>query len=305
MKVKAVFIMILSLVYLRGQAQITFKAESIGNSSYWLEKKDKKEPHEKVGDAEGSAKVYSGSINIPLSVKINADKKPVTWGIGMSGSYVSLNNKNFTEDLVISEILNLDVGIFHKRPISPKWTLMASAGVGAYSATSDLSKISGKNILGNVGAIFIYRVNPNLELGAGAAVNSTFGYPMAFPALYVNWTLQGKIDFNLAMTNGLRVSAGYNVNKFLKMSLIGEMNGQMALLEKEGKDVMFSHLYIVTGLRAEVKLGKRVSIPFTGGISAVRPTTFSDRTLQGMFKAKDSYYFRVSPYLSAGLNIKL
>lgn len=304
MKLKALLITLISLAYLQGYSQITFKTEYLGNSSYWLEKKNK-EPREKVGDAEGSAMVYSGSINIPLSVKMTEDKKPITWGVGMSGSYVSLKNKNFTEEMVIPEILNADVGIFHARPISEKWRLMASAGVGVYAATTDVSKIGKKNILGSVSSIFIYKVNPNLEIGGGVAINSTFGYPMAFPALYVNWTKQGKLDFNLAMTNGLSVSAGYNATKFLKLSLIGEMNGQMALLEKDGKDVMFSHLYIVTGLRAEVKLGKSVSIPFTAGINAIRPTTFSDRTLQGMFKSKDSYYFQISPYLSTGLNIKL
>jgi len=300
---KALILSIFLLATATGYAQISLKTEYLGKSSYWLEKKNK-EPRERVGNAEGSAMVYQGSLNIPLSLKENKDKKPIVWGLGLSGSYVSLKNENFTEDLVISEILNVDVGIYYKRPISQNWTLMASAGVGIYAATTDLSEIGKKNILGSVSSIFIYRVNPNLELGAGLAINSTFGYPMAFPALYVNWNLQGKLDFKLAMTNGLSVSAGYQVNKFLKLSLIGEMNGQMALLEKDNKDVMFSHLYIVSGLRAEIKLGNKVSIPFTAGINAIRPTTFSDRTLQGMFKSKDSYYFQVSPYLSTGITVK-
>jgi len=268
MKITTIVLTILSFTYLQGQAQISLKTEYIGSSSYWLEGKNK-EPRQRIGEAQGAAMIYSGSVQIPLYVKLNPDKKPVTWAVGMSGSYVSLDNKNVKEELVLSEILNVDVGIFHKRPISQRWTLMASAGAGVYAATRDLSQLSAKNVLGSVSAVFIYRVNPNLELGAGAAVNSTFGYPMAFPALYVNWKMQGKLDFNLAMTNGLNVSAGYRVHNFLKLSLIGEMNGQMALLEKDNKDVMFSH-----------------------------------RTLQGMFKSKDSYYFQVSPYFSTGLNIK-
>lgn len=303
MKLKVLILTMLSLFYFDSHSQITFKTEYLGKSSYWLEKKNK-EPHEKVGDAEGTAMVYTGTLNIPLSIKTATENKTRIWGVGMSASYVKLKNENFTENLVIDEILNADVGLYHKRPINDRWTLMATAGIGLYSATTDISQLSGKNILGNVSALFIYQMRPNLEIGAGVAVNSTFGYPMAFPALYVNWTLQGKIDFKLAMTNGLSVSAGYNVNKYLKMSVIGEMNGQMALLEKDNKDVMFSHLYIVSGLRADISLGKRVSIPITGGINAIRPTTFSDRTLQGMFKTKDSYYFSISPYLSTGINIK-
>lgn len=303
MKLKATLITILTLVCLQGYSQISFKTEYLGQSSFWLQKKNK-EPRERVGEAEGSAVVYSGSINIPLSVKMNEDKKPIAWSAGLSGSYASLNNKNFTEDLVVSEILNLEVGISHRRPIGRRWTLMASAGIGVYAATSDLSKINGKNVLGSASTLFIYQVNPKLEIGGGVAINSTFGYPMAFPALYLNWQTQGKFDFNLRMTNGLSISTGYNVNKFLKLSLIGEMNGQLALLEKDGKDVMFSHLYIVSGLRTDLKLSKRVSIPFTAGINAMRPTSFSDRTLKGLFQSKDNYYFQISPYLSTGINVK-
>ncbi|EDV05186.1 DUF6268 family outer membrane beta-barrel protein [Bacteroides intestinalis] len=32
--------------------------------------------------------------------------------------------------------------------------------------------------------VFVRRIFPNLELGAGLALNNAFGYPMALPALY-------------------------------------------------------------------------------------------------------------------------
>ena len=99
------------------------------------------------------------------------------------------------------------------------------------------------------------------------------------------------------------MSAGLDVAKWFRLSLIGEMNGQSALMEKEGKDVIFSHQYIVAGLRPEIKLGKNVSIPLTAGVNAVRPAYFSDRTLKGMFAEGQDYYFQVSLYLSAGLTI--
>jgi len=118
---KALILSIFLLATATGYAQISLKTEYLGKSSYWLEKKNK-EPRERVGNAEGSAMVYQGSLNIPLSLKENKDKKPIVWGLGLSGSYVSLKNENFTEDLVISEILNVDVGIYHKRPISQNCT---------------------------------------------------------------------------------------------------------------------------------------------------------------------------------------
>lgn len=282
-------------------AQLSLKTEYFGSSSYWLDKGE--DPREKIGDANGSAIVYSGNLNIPLSMKLNKKEQPVIWGLSLGGSYASLNNKEFTEDLVIPEIMNLELGIYHIRPLSEKWSLMAGIGGGIYTASTRFSDIGWKQILGSVNAIFICRVRHNLELGGGIAVNSTFGYPMAFPALYLNWALQGKVDFKLSMANGIDIEAGLNLNKFLRLSLIGEMNGQTALLEKDGKDVIFTHQYMITGLRPEIKIGKNISIPITAGINAIRPAYFSDRSLKAMFNNKQDYYFQISPYVSTGITV--
>ncbi|MDH6303957.1 hypothetical protein M2459_000288 [Parabacteroides sp. PF5-5] len=302
MNVKIVFAAAISLLVSTGlSAQLSIKTECFGSSSYWLDKGE--DPREKIGNAEGSAKVFQANLNIPVSVKTNKNGKPIIWGVGVGGSYVSLDNKNFTENLVISEIVNIELGIQHIRPISDKWSLMAGIGGGIYTSSSEFSRISWKHVLGSMHAIFVCQVRPNMELGGGIAVNSTFGYPMAFPAMYLNWRLQGKFDFNLSMTNGLNIGLGLKLNNFLSLSLIGEMNGQMALLEKDEKDVMFTHQYMVTGLRPEIKIGKTVSIPLTAGINAMRSAYYSDRTLKAMFKSDNNYYFQISPYVSAGLTV--
>lgn len=303
MNLKILFSTAISLlVCTEVSAQFSFKTEYFGNSSYWLEKGND-EPRERIGDSKGSAMVYQGSLNIPLSTKTNKEGKTIIWGVGISGSYASLNNQNFTDDLVIPEILNLDLGIYYMRPINKRWSLRAGVGGGIYAPFTQLSKIRWTHVLGSMNAIFIYQLRPNLQLGGGIAINSTFGYPMVFPALYLNWILHGRFDFRLSMTNGLNIESGMNVNKFWRLSLIGEMNGQTALLEKDGKDVMFTHMYMVTGLRSEIKLGSKVSIPITAGINAVRPAYYTDRTLKAMFKSDNDYYFQISPYASAGITI--
>jgi hypothetical protein len=70
---------------------------------------------------------------------------------------------------------------------------------------------------------------------------------MIFPSVYLKWTLDKKIDVNVDVTEGLEVSAGYTFTDLFKLSYALEMNGQAALLEKDGKDMIFSHQYIVTG----------------------------------------------------------
>lgn len=286
--------------------QASFKTEFIGKSGYWfLPNGDK--PKEKIGNAKGSSIIHQGSLSIPLSIKMNENNRPTAWGVGFSGAYASLNNKNFEDDMV-SEIMNLQLGIYHLRPLNDKWSMRASVGMGVFTPSTDFSKIRFKNVLGSAGVIFIRHLKPNLAIGGGLAINSSLGYPMLFPAVYVNWKHEGNFNVNAELIDGLDVSASYEFNQKIKLSLAFEVNGQMALLEKDGKDMIFTHQYIVTGFRPEIKLGK-TGLSMTGmvGLNLYRPASYSDRTLKGMFASNNDYYFSVSPYASVGLkwNFKL
>ena len=280
-------------------AQIMFKTEYFGTSAYRMMEG---ETDKKVGDSKGSAVVYQGGINIPISIKLNENNRPTMWAISLGGAYAKLENKNFTEPLVIDEILNLGLSLSHLRPLNDKWSMLIAIGGGIYMPCIKLSQIRYKNILGNIGAIFIYHLKPNLELGGGIAMNNSFGYPMIFPAIYFKWTTEGRFGVKIAMLEGIEMSAGYTINNNLNLNLVVEMNGHLALLEQNGKDKIFTHQYFVAGLRPEIKLGKHISIPITAGIHAMRPAEMVNRSLKSMFQDK-GYYFQVSPYVSAGLLI--
>lgn len=296
---KVLFIAFMLIGYANINAQIMFKTEYFGKSSYRMTEGD---TDEKVGNSKGSAMVYQGGINIPLSLKLNENNRPTMWAVSLGGAYAKLDNKNFTEPLVIEEIMNMGLSLNHLRPLNDKWSMMASVGGGVYMPSTKFSEIRFKNVLGSIGAVFIYHLKPNLELGGGIAMNNSFGYPMVFPAFYLNWTTEGKYAVKISMMDGIEMSAGYNVNKSLSLNIVADMNGQMALIEQDGKDKIFSHQYIVTGFRPEIKIGKHVSIPITAGISAMRPAEITNRSLKSMFQDK-GYYFQVSPYASAGLKI--
>jgi hypothetical protein len=59
---------LVTVLCLEAKAQeVSFKTEYIGNSGYfYLPPGDK--PSEKIGDGKGSAIIYQGSVNIPLSM---------------------------------------------------------------------------------------------------------------------------------------------------------------------------------------------------------------------------------------------
>ena len=278
-------------------AQVSFKAEYLGTSSYMYAPSNGSQ-HIKTDDNKGSAKVYQGIANIPFHMKMNDKNRPTAWGVGIGGAYASLNNENFTNDMV-SEIMNLQLGIFHLRPLNDKWSMMASVGAGVYAPFTEFSKIRYENVLGSAGVVFIRHLKPNLDIGVGCAINSTFGYPMLFPAIYVNWIFDRKLKAHFSLGDGLDLSAGYVFNEYFNLSLACELNGQMALLEKDGKDVIFTHQYIVTGFRPEIKLGKTgMSIPVMAGINVYRPAYYSNRTLKGIYAMDNDYFFTISPYAS-------
>lgn len=297
---RIVLLLIFVAVIIEVSAQINFKTEYFGKSSYRLGEGDK---DDKVGNSKGSAIVYQGGINIPLSMKLDEQKRAIMWSVSAGATYAHLKNENFTEPLVIDEILDLGLNLNHVRPISKRWSTMLSVGVGTYLPTTRLSQIKAKNILGNIAAIFVYQIRTNLNIGGGVAFNNSFGFPMIFPAFYLNWTLSGRYTVDVDMLDGINISAGYILNKYVKFQIVAEMNGQMALLEVDGKDKIFSHQYIVTGLRTEFHIGNKVSIPITLGIHAIRPAELKDRKLKSLFKDR-SYYFQMSPYASVGLNVE-
>jgi hypothetical protein len=280
-------------------AQIFFKTEHFGSSRYRMSQGDSTQT---IGDSKGSATIYQGGINIPLSLKMNEKNRPTMWSVSAGGAYAKLNNKNFTEPLVIDEILNVGLSLNYLRPLNDRWSLKAGLGGGIFMPGTDLSKVRYKNILASMSAVFIRHLRPNLDLGIGLALNNSFGFPMVFPAFYLNWRTSGRYDVQVSLKDGLEMSAGYKFNKNLRLSFITEINGQMALLEQDGKDKIFTHQTIVMGIRPEIKLGKRVSIPITVGMNVMRTAQITDRSLKTIFQDKE-YYFRLSPYGSAGLQI--
>lgn len=290
--------LLLLLMTVKLSAQVSLKTEYFGTSDY------KNQDGDNVGDSKGSAMVYSGVVNLPVAVKVSKDSLTSAWLLNLSGSYASLNNKNFTEDLVVSDITNLQLSMVNIRQLNAKWSLIAFAGVGIYTNETQISKVNSNSILGNGGAIFVKKINPKLDLGAGLALSNAIGYPMLFPALYVNYNSEGKYTFRFSMLNGIEASVGYKLNKTFDLSLIADVNGQMALLKKDGENVIFTHQYVVTGLRPEIKLTKNISLPITLGINAVRFAYFQDRNLKSLFKDTPTSRFDFSPYAAAQINYK-
>ncbi|GAA4781789.1 hypothetical protein GCM10023231_06800 [Olivibacter ginsenosidimutans] len=283
------------------QIQIQVKTEYLGESSY---RKTDGKTYQKVGDAKGSAVIYQADVHIPLSVKLNEKNRPTIWSISGRFAQARLNNRNFDEPIVTDRIMNVGLNLNHLRPLNHKWSIMASIGGGTYMPSTEFSQIRFKNTLGSIGTVFIYHLRSNLDLGVGAAINNSFGYPMLFPALYLNWKMERKYNVEINVLDGLEMCFRYDLNNIFRLNVIGEMNGQTALLEQDGKDKIFSHAYIIGGVRPEIKIGDNIFLNITAGVNAWRPSQMTERTIKSIFK-KQQYYFKASPYVATQLKIVL
>ena len=292
------FLLVISfflLLGVKGYAQVFLNTEYIGTSNF------RDENNVKTG-GKGDARIISGGFKIPLSTKIDENGRPMAWAVGVGASYAKLVNKNLSEDICLSEILNTQVGLYHFRPLSTKWSMLAIAGIGIYTDSRSLSNIRFKHLLGQGGVVFIRHLKSNLDIGGGLALNNAFGYPMVFPAIYFNWGIAGRYSLRISMVEAVNITAGMNITENFDLNWVADMNAMLALVEKDGEDMIFTHQYITTGIQPNIKLGNSFSIPITVGISGYRPAFFQKRTLKDFFKDTEyDPYFSISPYVSLGL----
>lgn len=263
-------------------AQVWLKTEYIGSSGF------RDADNKKVG-GKGDMKVIQGGVNIPVFMKMDENNHPTAWMVGLGASYASMDNKDLSEYME-SQIFNAQLAVSYIRPLSKKWSLLASAGGGLFMNTGSLAYARWDHVMGVGMAAAIWHLRDNLDLGMGVALNTSFGYPMVFPALFVDWRLEGRYMVNVSMMDGVEISGGMQLHKLLRLKLVGSMNGMLAFVERDGKDKIFTQQYITTGLQPELTITKSLSVPITVGLSAYRAAFYDDRTLKAMFKSMDREY---------------
>ncbi len=295
MKFLACCLSLLSLMLtLESQAQVYLKSEYNTSSSYWDDDNKK---------TEGNGDVFKvqGGFTIPLSYKQNETGRIKMWALSLDVIYANFNNKNIATDLHPDNILNTSVSLSHLRPIGKRWSLFAMLGGGIYSDPSD---ISGKNILGSGGVVFIYHLRDNLDIGLGVGVSNDYGLPMGLPMTYVNWQIDGKYELKVSALQTCEISGGMKISDHFKLRLIGiEVDGMSAVMKVDGKSKIFGSMSIKSGLQAEFNFGKSSAIQLTGGGNWYRDACVVNRSIKDFFKWWGKAYdpcFDISGYFSIG-----
>ena len=310
---KEIFTFIILLLGVNSFAQISVKTEYIGNSEFYDAVAD-------TNTGNGSAMIYSAGAMVPLSMQASAEddpyKRATIWGVALSGTFVKMDNHNFPIGKELpSQVMNLGATALHLRPLKERWSMLMALGIGSYTPENRLSAIRiDENVLANGALVFIWHWRPNLEIGGGVALNNSFGYPMAFPALYLKYKggFSDKFTIDINLLDGTKVAFGYDYSENLSLKLVANIGGYSAYLRRNGQKEMFSSQTFFVGLEPEFKLGKHISIPVTFGGSFIRSGRYRERTLSAMFasEAKNedgsarSSVFLPALYFAAGITIK-
>jgi len=311
--VKNTITLIALLIVASAFAQISVKAEYIGNSKFYDAVAD-------TNTGDGSATIYSVGAMVPLWIQAPAEEDPykraTVWGVALSGTFVKMENQNFPIGKELpSQVMNLGATALHLRPLKERWSMLMALGIGSYTPENQLSAIHiGENVLANGALVFVWHWRPNLEIGGGVALNNSFGFPMVFPAFYLKYKggFSDKFTIDVNLLDGAKVAFGYNYHKNLSLKLVANMGGYLAYLKRNGQKEMFSSQTFFVGLEPEFKIGKHISIPITAGAIFLRTGRYRKRALGAMFEpeAKNedgtvrSSQFNPAFYFSAGITIK-
>ena len=301
------------LIVVSAFAQISVKAEYIGNSKFYDAVAD-------TNTGNGSAMIYSAGAMVPLLMQASAEddpyKRATIWGVALSGTFVKMDNHNFPIGKELpSQVMNLGATVLHLRPLKERWSMLMALGIGSYTPENRLSSIHiGENVLANGALVFVWHWMPNLEIGGGVALNNSFGYPMVFPAFYLKYKggFSDKFTIDVSLLDGAKVAFGYNYHKNLSLKLATYVGGYAAYLQRNAQKEIFTQQNIITGLQPEFKIGKHISIPITAGAIFLRTGRYTKRALGAMFEpeAKNedgtvrSSQFNPAFYFSAGITIK-
>lgn len=251
-------------------------------------------------DSKSDFKKAELSFKIPLSTRVLESGKARSWSLLVNGTYAKITNQNYQEELFPTEMLNTQIGLQYFSPISNTWSILGMASIGIYT---DMEQISGDDILGQGGVLFIKHFNRKLALGLGPVISNTFGVPMVVPGIYFDWKTGGdKFSFNINFPED--IEAGYHMSSNFALKGVVNLSGMTAERSKNGKSTLIGYQQVIAGLRPEIKLNNAMKIQVTGGTTLVRSFSENDRSLKSFFRKKDIADPRFSTTFYTALSLK-
>lgn len=259
--------------------------------------------NQKVSYGKGELYRIGLKYNQPLSVRLSDYGAPILWTASIQGSLYDLRGTGEAATQNPDDVLDASVNVTHIRPLSERWSIIATLGVGVYSAPDE---ISWNSVLANGGCLFIYKVNDIFSIGAGIGLTNAYGTPMVVPMTYVKWNPKGRFEFDLNISSGVKASAQtwFGQNFKLRWNLL-EMEGITSVIKVDGKGRLYSSMMLSSYLVPSFYFNKRLSIFLDAGVDLVRTCKITDRKIKYIFhddqKDEDKRHFRPAGKLGVGV----
>lgn len=244
-----------------------------------------------------------GRYSHTFSAKVNENGQPTVWAGTVNGTYAKMDNYGFASEYNPEQILNLGVNLSYIRPLSKensKWYMMASIGAGIYAAPND---IAWRSVLANGGAVFVYRVRDNLDIGIGAGLTTSFGAPLVMPMAFVKWKSTGQYEINIEAMNNIKISVARQFGDKFKLAAVCDMDGMSSVFREEGKNKLYSMTRMQAFLNPELQIAKRTSLYMNIGADLYHSVKVTDKSVKGFadsFKSGDRWHFKQSFNVAVG-----
>lgn len=258
--------------------------------------------HQKISHGKGELYRIGLKYNQPLYAKQNENGDPTLWTMAIQGHLYDLRGTDEAAKQNPDDILNASANVTHIRPISEKWSIIATLGVGIYSAPDE---ISWSSLLANGGCLFIYKASSTFSIGGGIGLTNAYGAPMVVPMTYLKWNPKGRFEFDLNISNGIKASiqTQFGQNFKLRWHLL-DMEGVTSVVKMNGKNKLYSSMMLSSFLTPSFHFSKKLSIFIDAGVNMVRTCKVTDRKIKYLFggqKDEDKRHFRPAGKLGVGI----
>ncbi|RAJ76536.1 hypothetical protein CLV59_10855 [Chitinophaga dinghuensis] len=245
-----------------------------------------------------SQRRYNFGAAFMLASRIDtATGKMRSWSMGVTGSYTTLDNKDYTKTIFPKELLETTIALKYMRSMRNRWSMMA---IAAASLGTDMEEITSKDIFLQGGVIFIKQHNRHFAYGLGGVLTNAFGTPMIMPAFFCQWKTDGKFSIDVNFPEKISVST--NLNKYTDLALAIRMRGSAYDVTNSPNDKrLMGYSEITAGLENTWHLGKHADFVIAGGSTLAAGVTFSDKKLSDIFSEKPNHRLATNYYLSTGL----
>ncbi len=265
-----------------------------------------KDQHKKTG-ASSSQQYYSMGLAMQLASRVDsATGMARTWTGTFNGSYMHFSNKGYEAAVFPASLVSAEAGVQYYRGLNRKWGFLGLFSAGIYA---EKNHISGEAIVVNVGGVFIRQYSPDFSLGFGLIVNNSFGTPLPWPAIFVNWQMGGRYKLNINLPDkgpGLAYNVSF-MRSFSKMYDLGIAFKPRMLSYYVDNTPDNRHLLtyweLPIGIENRIHLN-HIDLFANAGLVALRSVQYNEKKISQIFSDAPGHKLSAAPFLNLGLQWK-